>query len=106
MQERHFINKVHKKLPSSIYKWKINDAYHGGVPDCFYSGNGGLCFVEYKYKKELPKRDGTSICFNLNLSGANYGDLPNNSVGWAAVFIVSVHSLGGIDDYIWRNENP
>ena len=65
MQERHFINKIHKKLPSSIYKWKINDAYHGGVPDCFYSGNGGLCFVEYKYKKELPKRDGTSIGFNL-----------------------------------------
>ena len=65
MQERHFINKVHKKLPSTIYKWKINDAYHGGVPDCFYSGNSGLCFVEYKYKKELPKRDGTSINFNL-----------------------------------------
>ena len=65
MQERHFINKVHKKLPSSIYKWKINDAYHGGVPDCFYSGNSGLCFVEYKYKKELPKKDGTSINFNL-----------------------------------------
>jgi hypothetical protein len=65
MQERHFINKIHKKLPSTIYKWKINDAYHGGVPDCFYSGNGGLCFVEYKYKKELPKRDGTSINFNL-----------------------------------------
>ncbi len=65
MQERHFINKVHKKLPPSIYKWKINDAYHGGVPDCFYSGNSGLCFVEYKYKKELPKRDGTSINFNL-----------------------------------------
>ena len=65
MQERHFINKVHKKLPPTIYKWKINDAYHGGVPDCFYSGNAGLCFVEYKYKKELPKRDGTSICFNL-----------------------------------------
>jgi len=65
MQERHFINKVHKKLPSTIYKWKINDAYHGGVPDCFYSGNAGLCFVEYKYKKELPKRGGTSINFNL-----------------------------------------
>ena len=42
---------------------------------------------------------------NLNLSGANYGDLPNNSVGWAAIFIISVYSLGGIDDYIWRHEN-
>ena len=65
MQERTFINKVHKKLPLTIYKWKINDSYTGGVPDCFYTGPAGHCFVEYKYKKELPKRDGTFICFNL-----------------------------------------
>ena len=65
MQERHFINKIHQRLPSNIYKWKINDAYHGGVPDCFYSGTQGLCFVEYKYKKELPKRNNTYIKFNL-----------------------------------------
>ena len=55
MQERQFITKIHKKLPISIYKWKINDSYHGGVPDCFYSGPAGHCFVEYKFKKELPK---------------------------------------------------
>lgn len=65
MQERHFINKVHKRLNPKIYKWKINDAYHGGVPDCFYSGPKGLCFVEYKYKRELPKKNGTIIKFNL-----------------------------------------
>ena len=66
MQERTFINKVHKKLPPTIYKWKINDSYTGGVPDCFYSGPAGHCFVEYKYKKELPKRDTTPINFNLS----------------------------------------
>jgi hypothetical protein len=65
MQERHFINKVHKRLSSDIYKWKINDAYHGGVPDVFYSGPGGHCFVEYKYKKELPKRHNTFIKFGV-----------------------------------------
>ena len=65
MQEKHFINKVHKKLSSDIYKWKINDAYHGGVPDVFYSGPGGHCFVEYKYKKELPKRHNTFIKFGV-----------------------------------------
>ena len=65
MQERHFINKVHKRLSSDIYKWKINDAYHGGVPDVFYSGPGGHCFVEYKYKKELPKRHNTFIKFDV-----------------------------------------
>ena len=65
MQERHFINKIHKRLSSDIYKWKINDAYHGGVPDVFYSGPGGHCFVEYKYKKELPKKHNTFIKFGV-----------------------------------------
>ena len=65
MQERHFINKIHKRLSSDIYKWKINDAYHGGVPDVFYSGPGGHCFVEYKYKKELPKKHKTFIKFGV-----------------------------------------
>ena len=65
MQERHFINKIHKRLSSNIYKWKINDAYHGGVPDVFYSGPGGHCFVEYKSKKELPKRHNTFIKFGV-----------------------------------------
>ena len=66
MQERQFITKVHKNLSSNIYKWKINDSYTGGVPDCFYTGPAGHCFVEYKYKKELPKRDTTPINFNLS----------------------------------------
>ena len=66
MQERQFITKVHKNLSSNIYKWKINDSYSGGVPDCFYTGPAGHCFVEYKYKKELPKRDTTLINFNLS----------------------------------------
>ena len=72
MQERHFINKIHKKLPSTIYKWKINDAYHGGVPDCFYSGTGGLCFVEYKYKKELPKKMELLLIL-IYLNNKNFG---------------------------------
>ena len=43
---------------------------HGGVPDCFYSGPAGHCFVEYKFKKELPKRDTTLINFNLSAQQA------------------------------------
>ena len=43
---------------------------------------------------------------NLNLSGANYGDLPDNLAGWAAVFVISFYCLSGIDDHIWRHENP
>ena len=66
MKEKDFINKVHKKLPKEVYKWKINDPYHGGVPDAFYSGPAGFCFVEYKYKPKLPKKGASKINFGLS----------------------------------------
>tara|TARA_R100000781_G_scaffold112698_1_gene80186 strand:- start:1351 stop:1749 length:399 start_codon:yes stop_codon:yes gene_type:complete len=66
MTEHKFISKVHRLLPKEIYKWKINDPYHGGVPDCFYSGPNGFCFMEYKYKDKLPVRSTTPIKFNLS----------------------------------------
>jgi hypothetical protein len=49
-----------------VYKWKINDPYHGGVPDAFYSGPAGFCFVEYKYKESLPKKGSSKIKINLS----------------------------------------
>lgn len=61
MTEKDFINKIHRKLPKSIYKWKIRDTYHGGVPDAYYSGVGGCIFIEYKYEKFLPKKPTTRI---------------------------------------------
>lgn len=66
VKEKEFINKVHKHLPKEIYRWKINDAYHGGVPDAFYSGPQGHCFIEYKYINTLPKKDESKIEINLS----------------------------------------
>lgn len=66
MREKEFINKVHKALPSIIYKWKINDPYHGGVADTFYSGPKGHCFIEYKYIDQLPIKSTSKIKFNLS----------------------------------------
>ena len=66
MKEKDFINKIHKKLPKEIYKWKINDPYHGGVPDAFYSGPNGFCFVEYKYIQTLPDRGTSKVPINLS----------------------------------------
>ena len=66
VREKEFINKVHKHLPTSIYRWKINDPYHGGVPDTYYSGVKGNCFIEYKYIKDLPKKDTSNIKINLS----------------------------------------
>tara|TARA_R110002020_G_scaffold238795_2_gene451333 strand:- start:1094 stop:1498 length:405 start_codon:yes stop_codon:yes gene_type:complete len=65
MNEHGFIKKIHKMLPPRLYKWKINDPYHGGIPDAYYAGPHGFCFVEYKYIAELPKRGTTKLNFGL-----------------------------------------
>tara|TARA_R110000868_G_scaffold19020_1_gene82350 strand:- start:387 stop:842 length:456 start_codon:yes stop_codon:yes gene_type:complete len=61
VNETGFINKVHKALPKEIYKWKIRDTYHGGVPDVYYSGTKGCIFIEYKYQKTIPLRPTSKI---------------------------------------------
>lgn len=66
VQEKEFINKVHKHLPKEIYRWKINDPYHGGVADTFYSGRANHCFIEYKYKDTLPTKPTSKIKMNLS----------------------------------------
>ena len=66
VREKEFISKVHKHLPKSIYRWKINDAYHGGVPDTYYSGCNGHCFIEYKYQDTLPRKETSKITMKLS----------------------------------------
>jgi len=46
--ERRFRQSVTKHL-KSIYVWAINDSWHAGVPDHYYSGAGGDLWAEYKY---------------------------------------------------------
>jgi hypothetical protein len=66
VREKDFITKVHKHLPNYIHAWKINDPYHGGVPDAFYSGKHQHCFIEYKYIDKLPKKETSKISINLS----------------------------------------
>ena len=66
VREKEFINKVHKNLSKEIYRWKINDPYHGGVPDAFYSGPKDHCFIEYKYKESLPVKETSFIKIELS----------------------------------------
>lgn len=61
MTETSYIRKVHKKIPSNVYRWKIKDDYAGGVPDAWYCSDFGQLFVEYKYIPKLPKRDTTLV---------------------------------------------
>lgn len=46
--ERRFRQSVTKYL-KSIYVWPINDSWHAGVPDHYYSGSNGDLWAEYKY---------------------------------------------------------
>lgn len=54
--ETTFINALHRKLPTSVYHMKNNNPYTGGIPDCWYSGQSGDLWVEYKYLPTMPVR--------------------------------------------------
>lgn len=55
--ENRFIHRVHKHLPSKIYREKMHNPYRGGTPDVWYSG-GRDCWIEYKWS---AKRSGLLI---------------------------------------------
>ena len=61
MTEHGYIRSIHRRLPASIYRWKINDNFEGGVADAYYSGEEGDLWIEYKYLPALPKRSTTPI---------------------------------------------
>lgn len=72
MNEHSFVSAIHRKLRGDprIDIWKIHDQYAGGVPDAVYFGNKGTIWVEYKYIKQLPKKDDTliNLCHSKYLS--------------------------------------
>lgn len=63
--ENTFISSVHKYLPKEIYHQKNHNQYNGGIPDCWYSGETGDLWVEYKFVV-LPKRADTMIRVDLS----------------------------------------
>ena len=55
--ERRFRQSITKFL-KSIYCWSINDSWHAGVPDHYYSGSGADLWAEYKFfPKDKTKFD-------------------------------------------------
>ena len=98
VNETGFIKKVNKSLSTNIYKWKINDPYHGGVPDVYYSGPAGMCFVEYKYKPKLPARPSSKLDFGLSKQQELW--LTNQVKNQ-----VSVYVLAGCEDKVVKVSN-
>jgi len=47
--ERRFRQSITKYLKGKLYVWAINDSWHAGVPDHYYSGSGADLWAEYKY---------------------------------------------------------
>lgn len=48
--ERRFRQSITQHLKGAgVYVWPINDTYHAGVPDHYYSGCSADLWVEYKY---------------------------------------------------------
>lgn len=48
--ESQFIKSIHNHIVPGVYSMKNHNAYVGGIPDCWYSGNQGDLWVEYKFK--------------------------------------------------------
>ena len=46
--ERRFRQSVTRYL-EGVYVWAINDSWHAGVPDHYYSGPGADLWAEYKF---------------------------------------------------------
>lgn len=62
--ENTFIAWVHRTLPTEVYRMKNHNTYNSGIADCWYSGNGGDLWVEYKYVK-VPQRPTTRVDIGL-----------------------------------------
>ena len=53
--ETVFTAAVHRLLLKSIHHEKMNNPFRGGTADCWYSGNSGDLWVEYKWYARLPR---------------------------------------------------
>lgn len=101
MNETGFIKSIHNHInKSDVHIWKIHDTFTGGVPDAMYSGKAGVLFVEYKYVKELPKKDASLIRHSLSPQQVIWLNRMQQSV--RAALIIGVGKNSGViivDDF-------
>lgn len=99
MNEHSFVKAIHRKLSPDVYKWKIHDTYTGGVPDAMYAGPAGVLFVEYKYVKQLPKRNDTIIRHSLSKLQADWLNRMKHSTKVALILGIEDTALIIVDDF-------
>ena len=54
--ETTFVVGVHKHLPRTLHREKMNNPYRGGTADQWYSGSTGDLWIEYKFLPRTPQR--------------------------------------------------
>lgn len=99
MNEHSFVRSIHNYLDPKVYKWKIHDTYTGGVPDAMYAGPAGVLFVEYKYVKQLPKRNNTIIHHSLSKLQCEWLERMKQSAKVALILGAEDNALIIVDDF-------
>lgn len=61
--ETSFSQSVHRHLPpiKALYREKMNNPYHGGTADWWYSGRKDL-WLEHKFLPRLPQKGSVWLC--------------------------------------------
>ena len=54
--ESVFRLRIERNLPRALHKEKMSNPYRGGTADCWYSGQLGDLWVEYKFLPSVPQR--------------------------------------------------
>lgn len=102
--ETTFIQSVHKHLPAELYRVKNYNVYNGGIADCWYSGNAGDIWIEYKFI-EVPKRPKTDIKVPELLSALQVDWLAHRYEEGRKVYVVVGCKDGGVwfEDRAWEH---
>lgn len=102
--EGTFIRSVHKLLPDGVYSMKNHNPYNSGIADCWYSGNTGDIWIEYKFI-ELPKRPKTDIKVPELLSALQSDWLAHRYEEGRKVYVVVGCKEGGVwfEDRMWEH---
>jgi len=102
--ETLFTNRVNKRLPQDVYAEKQHNFYRGGTPDFWYSGYKADLWVEYKWIKQLPKKESTPIKADLSGLQTLWLDDAHKKGRNVCVIIGSPQGCAILVDGTWRCE--
>ena len=111
--ETSFSLSVHRHLPplKELYREKMNNPYHGGTPDWWYSGRRDL-WLEHKFLPRVPQKGNVWLC-NPNvkqpiLSRLQQDWLNSRYKEGRNVGVLVGCPLGGVilRDLAWEDELP